>query len=163
MEQFSIFSLGENHAILNDIVKTSSSRWWALCTLLGIFFFLRWLFLNFYNLERMIFTPKLCIKNIGHRACSRAKDHRTSLAGPLIEKQYRFLGMRACLLAWFPLIFFAQYRIRNAILRNHLNTTDLTTKYRRGYATSLATHSCYLCVTRWSLTSCSLSRTVIFT
>ena len=136
MEQFSIFSLGENHAILNDIVKTSSSRWWALCTLLGIFFFLRWLFFNFYNLERMIFTPKLCIKNIGHRACSRAKDHHTSLPGPLIEKQYRFLGMRACLLAWFPLIFFAQYRIRNAILRNHLNMTDLMTTYSHltGYA-----------------------------
>ena len=30
-----------------------------------------------------------------HRACSKAKDNRSSLSGPLIEKQYRVLGMHA--------------------------------------------------------------------
>ena len=43
------------------------------------------------------------------------------------------------------------------------NTTDLMTKYPSSYATSLVTHSRKICVTRWSLTSCSLTRTVNFT
>ena len=34
-------------------------------------------------------------KNVAHRVRSRAKDYRTSLPGPWIEKQYRVLGMRA--------------------------------------------------------------------
>ena len=35
------------------------------------------------------------MQNIGDRARSRAKDHRTSLPGQWIEKRYRVLGMRA--------------------------------------------------------------------
>lgn len=57
----------------------------------------------------MIFTPK----NIGYRARSKAKDHRTLLLGLLIEKQNRVLGMRARLFACLRLL-------RRAILRNHL-------------------------------------------
>ena len=33
------------------------------------------------------------IKNIGHHAGIRAKDHHTSLPGPWIEKQYYVLGI----------------------------------------------------------------------
>ena len=32
---------------------------------------------------------------MGHRARSRAKDHRTFLPGPLVKKQYYVLGMCA--------------------------------------------------------------------
>ena len=35
------------------------------------------------------------MKNRGHRARSRAKEHCTCLHGPFIEQQYRVLGMRA--------------------------------------------------------------------
>ena len=43
------------------------------------------------------------MKNRGHRAHSRAKEHCTCLHGLFIEKQYRVLGMRAliCLIRWF--------------------------------------------------------------
>ena len=47
----------------------------------------------------MICTPKLNNKNVGHRVRSRAKDHRTSLLGLLIEKHDRVLGMHARLFA----------------------------------------------------------------
>ena len=59
------------------------------------------------------------MKNVDQLARSRAKDHRTSLLGPFIETQYRVLGMRA---RSFPrlLDFYVQYRMRSAILRNHL-------------------------------------------
>ena len=40
-------------------------------------------------------VSKNTIKKIGHRGRSRAKDHRTSLSGPWIEKQYRVLRQRA--------------------------------------------------------------------
>ena len=43
---------------------------------------------NFSNLYTKIIQQK---KNIGLRAHSRAKDQRTSLAGALIENQYRVL------------------------------------------------------------------------
>ena len=42
------------------------------------------------------------VKGIGHRTRSRAKDSRSSLPGPVMEKQYRVLGiyeMRARLFA----------------------------------------------------------------
>ena len=38
------------------------------------------------------------MKNRGHHARSRAKEHRNSLLAPFIEKQYRVLGMRARLI-----------------------------------------------------------------
>ena len=43
------------------------------------------------------------IKNRGHPARSRAKEHCACLHGPFIEKQYRVLGMCAltCLITWF--------------------------------------------------------------
>ena len=43
------------------------------------------------------------MKNRGHRAHSRAKEHCSCLHGLFIEKQYRVLGMRAliCLITWF--------------------------------------------------------------
>ena len=59
------------------------------------------------------------MKNIGHRARSRDEDQRSSLPRQSIEKQYRVLGMRACLFAWLH-NFYAQYMIHNAILSNHL-------------------------------------------
>ena len=43
---------------------------------------------------------KNAIKKIGHRGRSRAKDHRTSLSGTWIEKQYRVLRMRARSFPW---------------------------------------------------------------
>lgn len=42
---------------------------------------------------------KLMLKNIGHRARSRAKKHFTCLLRSLIEKQYHDLGKCALLLA----------------------------------------------------------------
>ena len=58
------------------------------------------------------------MKNRGHRARSRAKEHCTCLLGLFIEKQYHVLGMRAliCLIT----CFYAQYKMPSAILRNHL-------------------------------------------
>lgn len=44
-----------------------------------------------------------------------------------------------------------------------LITTDLTTRYRCNYGTSLVRQFCLICVTRWSPTSCSLPRSVNFT
>ena len=60
------------------------------------------------------------INNIGHHACSRAKDHCTSLPGPLIEKQYCVLRMCACLFTRLH-DFYVQCRMPSAILRNNLN------------------------------------------
>lgn len=39
------------------------------------------------------------MKNIDHRARSRDEDQRSSLPRQSIEKQYRIIGMRACLFA----------------------------------------------------------------
>ena len=47
------------------------------------------------------------IKSIGHCACSRAKDHRASLPGPWIEREYHVLEMHVCS---FPLVN-VQYRM----------------------------------------------------
>ena len=63
-------------------------------------------------------------------ARSRAEDHHTSLPRPLIEKQYRVLGKHARLLAWLG-DFYAQQRMRRAILRNHLNPSILSPHLRR--------------------------------
>ena len=57
---------------------------------------------------------------MGHHARPRAKDHPTSLRSPLIEKQYRILGICARLLAWLR-DFYAQYKMHSSIPRNHLN------------------------------------------
>ena len=46
-----------------------------------------------------MYKPKLFNIKFGHRARLKANDHRTSSTGLLIEKQYRVLGMRACLFA----------------------------------------------------------------
>ena len=67
----------------------------------------------------IICQPKLCNKNNGHRARFRVKDHRTSLPGPLIEKQHRVLGMHARLFVRLR-YFYVQYRMRSATLSNHL-------------------------------------------
>ena len=63
-------------------------------------------------------------------ARSRAEDHHTSLPGSLIEKQYRVLGKHARLLAWWG-DFYAQQKMRRAILRNHLNPSILSPHLRR--------------------------------
>ena len=39
-------------------------------------------------------------ESIGHRSSSRAKENFFPLSGPLIEKKYGVLGMRARLFAW---------------------------------------------------------------
>ena len=55
---------------------------------------------DFSNLKEIICTPKLCNKKfIDHHDCSKAKDPRSSLLVPSIEKQYRVLGMPARLFA----------------------------------------------------------------
>ena len=40
------------------------------------------------------------IKSIGHCACSRAKDHRASVPGPWIEREYHVLEMHVCSFPW---------------------------------------------------------------
>ena len=59
------------------------------------------------------------MKTIGHRACSTAEDHCSSLLGPWIGKQYHVL--RICEHS-FPRLcdFQVQYRMHGAKLRNHL-------------------------------------------
>ena len=51
----------------------------------------------------------------------RATEHRTSLHGSFIEKQYRVLGIQARLFAWLR-DSYTQYRMPSAILRNLLWT-----------------------------------------
>ena len=64
------------------------------CTLLVLSSFA----FKFPNLKGINCTSKLCEKNyiyIGHRAHSRANHNPSFLPGPLLEKHYRILGMRA--------------------------------------------------------------------
>ena len=68
---------------------------------------------------KIISLPKLCIKNIGHPAGSRAVEHCTFLPGPLIGKQYCVIRMQVCSFAWLC-DFHLQYRMCGKILRNHL-------------------------------------------
>ena len=78
------------------------------CTLLVLSFLCSKDLIDSPNLKGINCTPKLRKKKtkktnkkkiyIGHRARSRAKDNRSFLPGPLIEKKDRVLGMRACLL-----------------------------------------------------------------
>ena len=71
----------------------------------------------FSNWKGMICTLKVCSKNIGHYSHSRAKDNHTSLLGLFTVKQYHVLGICQCL---FALWFYMHYRMRSAMLRNHL-------------------------------------------
>ena len=83
-----MYSLWKNPALLNNIdSKRFSSRCFYLHPQVTgfvhasryIFFPFDIFFFNFSNLEGIICSPKLCNKNIAHRARSRAKDHPTSL------------------------------------------------------------------------------------
>ena len=108
-----MYSLWKNPALLNNIdSKRFSSRCFQSHNLHPqvtgfvhasryIFFSLRYFFFNSSNLEGIICSPKLCNKNIAHRARSRAKDHPTSLLLVLRLKNStgRVLGMRTCLFA----------------------------------------------------------------
>ena len=81
---------------------------------------------DFSNLKEIICTPKLCDKKlIDHHDCSKAKDPRSSLLVPWIEKQYRVLGMPARLFALLR-DYYTQYRmciVITAIIIYKLKTT----------------------------------------
>ena len=81
---------------------------------------------DFSNLKEIICTPKLCNKKfIDHHDCSKAKDPRSSLLVPWIEKQYRVLGMPARLFALLR-DYYTQYRmciVITAIIIYKLKTT----------------------------------------
>ena len=120
----------KSHTVLNNInSKCSSSvcpqghglyrfESGVLCMLLALSFFPSMSFFEiFSNWKGMICTLKVCSKNIGHYSHSRAKDNHTSLPGLFTVKQYHVLGICQCL---FALWFYMHYRMRSAMLRNHL-------------------------------------------
>ena len=73
--QFIFLLFLKSHRAINnsEVIYNSHPRVTLLCTLLAIPFFLsEQFFLNFFNLKRIIRTPKLCNKNIDHYARLRA-------------------------------------------------------------------------------------------
>lgn len=64
-----------------------------------IFFPLRRIFLENPQFKGDKWYTKIMQESIGHRSSSRAKENFFPLSGPLIEKKYGVLGMRARLFA----------------------------------------------------------------
>ena len=104
MEQYDMCNLWRNHTVLNDIdSKRSSSCCFQVESLLTLHprvtgFVHLLSCMSFFTMMNFVLISPICTpklfnkkKNIGLRAHSRAKDHRTSLAGALIENQYRVL------------------------------------------------------------------------
>ena len=115
MEQYDMCNLWRNHTILNDIdSKRSSSCCFQVESLLTLHprvtgFVHVLSCMSFFTMMNFVLISPICTpklfnkKNIGLRAHSRAKDHRTSLAGALIENRYPVLEIRALiyLIMWF--------------------------------------------------------------